>query len=144
MKKKCVISWCIFAVCLVATFVSRFFVDAQKVEYEEVEVKVLSAKTERGYDMQTHSSYEDHEVKVEYEGEIYELGNVFDTYTFHEGSKTTAYLFNGKLYANVEGVTSSTTVSTVYFAFLIGSFVMFFVAIMCSAAVLQQKLASGK
>ena len=142
MKKKVIAAWCIFVVCVIATVVLRFFVDAQEVEYEEVEVMVLSAETERGYDMQTHSSYEEHEVMVDYQGEMCELENVYDTYSYQVGRKTTAYLSNGRLFANVEGVSSSTPLFMVYFAFLVGCLVLFFVALCYTGKALQERLAA--
>jgi len=47
---------------------------------------------------------------------------------YSEGRTVTAYLAHGKLYANVEGVKTSTPIATVYFIFLFGSFAMLFVA----------------
>lgn len=139
MKKKCIIIWCSFVVCVIATVILRFFVDAQEVEYEEVEVKVLSANTERGYDYQTHSSYEKHEVMVEYNGESFQLENVYDTYSYQEGRTTKAYLSKGRLFANVEGVASSTPLAIAYFVFLFGSFILFIIGFVSIGGVIQEK-----
>ena len=53
----------------------------------------------------------------------------------------TASLSDGKLYANVEGITSSTPVAKVYFVFLGGSFVLLMVAATYSSKYSQQKKA---
>ena len=57
-------------------------------------------------------------------GENYELQNVYGAYPYSEGRPTTAYLSNGKLYANVEGVQTSTSAANAYFAALFISFGM--------------------
>ena len=41
----------------------------------------------------------------------------------------TALLHDGKLYANIEGITSTTPVAMVYFVFLFGSFAMVCVSV---------------
>ena len=58
---------------------------------------------------------------MEYEGREYELQNVYNSYSYMPGRVTTAYLHDGKLYANVAGITSTTPVATVYFVFLFAS-----------------------
>ena len=116
MKKKAILSWCAFAVCLIATVVMWFVVNAQEIEYEEVSVSVLSAQTTQLTKKSTGAHYDFYEITVEYNGKTYELENAHNTYQYPEGTTVKAYLANnGRLYANIEGVSSSTPLATVYF-----------------------------
>lgn len=140
MKKKSIILWCAFAVCLIATVVLWFAVGAQDIEYEEVEVRVLSAKQYHN----GRNSGPRYEVMVEYNGETYELENVHNTYQYPEGRVVKAYLTNnGRLFANTEGVNTSTPLATVYFVCLFGSFGLLVVSASYTAKAKQEKTASG-
>ena len=104
MNKKTVILMGVgFVVSLVLTIVFRIFMDNQNLEYEEVQVRVVSA------DAGTTR------VKTRYSS------NTITNYNVK------AYLSNGKLYANVEGVNTSTPVAYVYFGFMIASFLLLMV-----------------
>ena len=143
MKKKSIISWCIFVVCLIATVVLWFMVDAQDVEYEEVEARVVSAATKQVKNRSNGTTYDFYEVMVDYNGKTVELENVHNTYQYPQGKMVTAYLANnGRLFANIEGVSSSTPLATVYFVFLFGSFIMIFVALYYTGKANQEKMAS--
>ena len=86
MNKKTVILMGVgFVVSLVLTIVFRILMDDQNLEYEEVQVR--------------------------YDGETYDLENVHSLSGYSEGRTVKAYLSNGKLYANVEGVNTSTPVA---------------------------------
>ncbi len=138
MKKKAILLWCIFAVCLIFTVVMRFAIDAQEIEYEEVEVRVLSAVTKHHRGAQLVS----YEVMVEYNGETYKLENVYNTYQYPQGATVKAYLANnGRLFANIAGVSTSTPLAKIYFGCLYGSFGLLFVAAIYSAKVKQEKMA---
>ena len=143
MKKKSIILWCIFVVCLITTVVLWFQVNAQDVEYEEVEARVVSAVTKQVRNRSNGTTYDFYEVMVDYNGEIVELENVHNTYQYPQGKTVKAYLTNnGRLFANVEGVSSSTPLATVYFVFLFGSFIMLFVAAIYSSKAKQERMAS--
>jgi len=81
---------------------------------------------------------------VEFEGKEYELRNVHSAASYYKGQKVKAYLSNDKLYANVEGVKTSTPIATIYFIFLFGSFGMLFVAAMYTGKLSQKKLEDKK
>lgn len=120
MKKKAIILWCVFSVCLIATVVLWFAVNAQKIEYEEVEVRVLSAELER-HNGGVWGSSTRNKVMVDYKGETYKLENSHNLYP--QGGIIKAYLANnGRLFANIEGIKTSTLIAKVYFAFLYISF----------------------
>lgn len=116
---------------IVATVLLRGPMDNADVEYGEVKVTVVSSETRQttvrtGYSRSTMTEYD---IKVLYMGKEYDLKNAHNAYSYREGSTVTAYLSNGRMYANVEGVQTSTPVATAYFVALIGSFVLFFVFI---------------
>ena len=141
MNKKIVILLGVgFVVSLVLTIVFRIRMDNQNLEYEEVQVRVVSAGTESvrvrtGYSSSTTTKYD---VIVQYEGRNYNLENVHGLSGYSEGRTVKAYLSNGKLYANVEGVNTSTPVAYAYFGFLIASFILF-MAFACSIPYLFKK-----
>lgn len=140
MKKKAVLAWCAFLVCLIATVIMWFVVDSQEIEYEEVKVRVVSAETKQLKNRSPGTYYDFYEVKVSYKGETYELENVHNTYQYPQGSTVTAYLANnGRLFANLEGISSTTPLATVYFVCLFGSFGLLFVAAICSGKAKQEK-----
>lgn len=140
MKKKANLLWCAFAVCLIATVVMWFVVDAQEIEYEEVEVRVLSAVTKQHRNYSTGAYYDYHEVTVEYNSETFELENAHNTYQYPQGATVKAYLANnGRLFANIEGVSSTTPLATVYFVCLFGSFGLLLVAVIYSGKAKQEK-----
>lgn len=123
MKKKAILLWCAFAVCLIATVVMWFAVNKQEIEYEEVEVRVLSAVYARKY-FSRHRSYV---VTVEYNGGTYKLENAYNSYP--QGATVKGYLAdNGRLFANIAGVSTSTPLAKVYFVCLYGSFGLLLVA----------------
>ena len=131
---------------IVATVLLRGPMANADVEYEEVKVTVVSAEKNTttirtGYSRSTTTSYD---IVVSYMGKNYDLKNAHDTYSYREGSTVTAYLSNGKLYANVEGVRNSTFAATAYFVALIGSLVMFFIFICTWANVAQNKRRAQK
>ena len=116
---------------VILTVLLRVFMDRADVSYTEVEVQVVSAGTVNTTVKVGHARTKmtEYEIIVNYEGENYELQNAHDAYSYPEGSTVTAYLSNGELYANIEGVQTSTPVATAYFVGLFGSFILFFVTL---------------
>ncbi len=131
-KKKAILMWLVFIVCVISTITLRYISDSEQVQYEEVPATVISAQKKTLKNRSTGSTYTSYEVFVEYDGEEYELKNAHSAYEYPSGKKITAYLSRGSLYANTEGVQSSTPIFYAYFAFLVGSVVMLGVAINAS------------
>lgn len=129
MKKKAMLMWILFVVCVIGTVGLRYLSDRQNVEYEEVTATVISAQERVIENRKTNSSYTSYDITVEYEGEEYALKNAHNVYEYRSGREITAYLSRGNLYANIEGVESSTPLFYAYFAFLVASVVMLGVAI---------------
>lgn len=123
MKKKAMLLWILFVICVIATVGLRYLFDRQDVAFEEVTATVLSAEERVLENRKTNTSYTSYDITVEYEGKEYALKNAYNVYQYPTGKDVTAYLSRGKLYANVEGVESSTPLFYAYFVFLVASFV---------------------
>ena len=96
-------------------------------EYTEVKATVVSSDNiVRKVLGKRQTQYE---VVVEYEGQEYKLKNTHSSAAYIPGKEVTALLHDGKLYANIEGITSTTPVAMVYFVFLFGSFAMVCVSV---------------
>ncbi len=123
MKKKSRLIWCAFAVCLIGMIILRIVMELQNVKYQEVQATVVSAETKHIRKWRSSDTYDIYEVRVTYKGKVHELGNAFKSYQYSPGQKVKAYLSNGRLYANLDGVKTSTPVAKCYFACLYGSFI---------------------
>lgn len=133
-------------ICIAAAVLLREPMANAALDYTEVSARVLSSETNTttvrsGNTRSTRTTYD---VFVSYMGEEYELKNAHNSYSYRKGATVTAYLSNGKLYANIEGIRSSTPVAYAYYAALIGSFVMFLITICLWANAAQQKRNSKK
>lgn len=141
MKNKVLIFWIVFVVCLCGTIGLWFAMNNQDLEYEEVEVTVLSAKTEQVRNRKTGGTTNFYKIEVRYNGKTYDLENAHNTYMYPEGKTVKAYFANDRIFADTDGVKTSTSVSTIYFIFLFGSFIMLFVAATYSGKLAQEKKA---
>lgn len=118
--------WIITVVCLILTVVFWFLMNKVEVDYEEVTAIVTDTSSKTVVNKKTGSRTTFYEVKVKYEGKEYELQNVHGLAGYSEGKNVKALLSNGKLYANVEGIKSTSPVAIIYFIFLFGTFGMVF------------------
>ena len=141
MKKPVVIAlWVICVLLIVGIVPTRYAMDhAATPDYEEVQATVVSSETTQVVNKKTGSKTNFYDVKVSYNGKVYDLINVHNAYSYIEGSKTTALLSGDKLYANVEGIETSTPMAKAYFVCLIGGFVMLLVAASAQSKYSQQK-----
>lgn len=137
MNKKVLVMWIITAACLILAIVFWFLMNNAEINYEEVKATVTDTSSRTVVNKQTGSRTTFYEVKVEYEDKEYDLKNVHGLTGYSEGRTVKAYLSNGNLYANVEGIKSTTPVAIVYFVFLFGTFIMFFVSVTYMAKVKQ-------
>lgn len=106
--------------CLVATVGLRFAMERQTVNYVEVSVVVKNSETR--YSKVGKSRISTKVVTVEYMGKTRKLENVHSSAAYIRGQTVKAYLSNNKLYANVEGITSTTPLAKLYFVFLFSCF----------------------
>lgn len=140
MKNKVSIMWIITATCFVLTIVFWFLMNNTKIEYKEVVAIVTNTSTREVINKKTNNRTLFYEVKVEYEGKEYELQNVHGLAGYYKGKSVRAFLSNDKLYANEEGIKSTSPIAIVYFIFLFGTFGM----IMASATCMSKEKAKKK
>jgi len=95
-----------------------------EVKYEEVTATVTNTSTKEVVNKKTNNRTTFYEVKVKYKGQEYVLQNVHGLAGYYKGKSVKALLANNKLYANVEGIKSTSPVAIVYFIFLFGTFGM--------------------
>jgi len=124
MKNKVAIMWIITVICLILTIAFWFLMNRAEVKYEEVIAIVTNTSVKEVINKNTQNRTTFYEVKVEYNGKEYELQNVHGLSGYYEGKSVTALLANDKLYANVEGIKSTSPVAIIYFVFLFGTFGM--------------------
>ncbi len=124
MKNKVTIMWIITAICLILTIVFWFLTNKAEVNYEEVTAIVTDTSSSEVINRKIGSRTVSYKVKVMYEGKEYDLQNVHSLVGYSKGSSVKALLSDGKLYANVEGIKSSSPVAIIYFVFLFGTFGM--------------------
>ena len=127
MSKKTIILMIVTVLCITATVMLKKAVDNSEPEYTEVKALVLSS--ESVYKKILGKKQLFHEVIVIYQGQEYELENAHNNYSFVPGRQVTAYLSGEKLYANIEGVKTSTGLATTYFVCLFASFAMVIVSL---------------
>ncbi|MDE5995556.1 MAG: penicillin-binding protein [Eubacterium sp.] len=143
MKTKVIVSWVICIILLVGIAPTRIAMDkAATPDYEEVKATVVSSETTQVVNKKTGSKTNFYDVKVSYNGKVYDLINVHNAYSYVEGREVTALLSGDKLYANVEGIQTNTPMAKAYFVCLIGGFVMLMVALMAQSKYSQQKKAA--
>lgn len=107
-------------ICLICTVGLRLAMDRQTVDYVEVSVVVKNSETR--YSKVGKSRMSTKVVTVEYMGKTRKLENVHSSAAYIRGKTVKAYLSNNKLYANVEGITSTTPLAKLYFVFLFSNF----------------------
>lgn len=127
MKTKAIISVVALLLCIAVTVGLRIANDRADTAYDEVKVTVVSSETTKKKVLTRWQTV--YEVIVSYEGKDHELKNTHGTYDYLPGQEATAFLSGGELYANVEGVRTSTPLATVYFVFLFASFGMIVVTL---------------
>lgn len=127
IKRYATLSAIVMLLCIIATVGLRIAVDHASTDYREVQVTVVSSETKQVKVMGQRQTV--YEVIVRYEGQRHELKNVHGTAAYRPGGEVTAFLSGGELYANIEGVKTSTPLAMVYFGFLFASFAMVIVTV---------------
>lgn len=127
--KKVWICGVLTVLCIAAAVFLRISMDKVELDYEEVNAMVLSSSTQKTTVSTKYSSSDisTHKIQVMYDGKKYDLKNAHDSYSYREGKMVTAYLANGKMYANIEGVRNATPTGIAYFVALFGSIGMFII-----------------
>ena len=124
MKNKVALMWGLTIVCFILTVIFWFLMNNQNISYEEVMATVTNTSSREVVNKKTHNKTTFNTVMVKYEGKEYELHNVHTLTGYYKGKSVKALLSNNKLYANEEGIKSTSMVAIIYFIFLFGTFGM--------------------
>lgn len=118
-------------ICIIATVLLYKPRSDAELNYTKVQVQVVSSETvERTVRTKYSTTHQtEYEVVVRYNGQNYDLKNAHNSYSYRKGATVTAYLYNGSLYANEEGVRSASPLGIAYSVALVGSFVMLMVTL---------------
>lgn len=139
-KKLSIISGVLLVVFFVMAVAFYVLSNNQHLSYEVVEVNVISAHSANPL-----SKTDSDRVVVEYNGKNYEVENLRtnETLKYHTyiSSKNLAkaYFSNGKIYANIEGIRSTTVIGTIYFVFFFGTLILIFTTAMLVGCVIEAK-----
>ena len=139
-KKLSIISGVLLVVFFVMAVAFYVLSNNQHLSYEVVEVNVISAHSANPL-----SKTDSDRVVVEYNGKNYEVENLRtnETLKYHTylSSKkpAKAYFSNGKIYANIEGIRSTTVIGTIYFVFLFGTLILIFTTAILVGCVVEAK-----
>ncbi len=139
-KTKIRLLWLAFVISVIGAIIFWFQMDKASLNYDEVKVTVVSSETKKVKNKQTGNTTDFYEVKVLYEGETKDLENVHNAYSYTKGKQVTAYLSNNRLFANIEGVKTSTPMAMIYYVFLFGSFILLFAAAIYTSKVKTTKI----
>lgn len=124
----------LFIVCLVTTVYLNIQTGGQNIDESKIQKVKCTVTNVEEYAVRVNGTrITNYKCYATYNGKEYEVHNVIEKYKFVEGRTADVLLYKGKLYANMEGITSSTGLATVYFVFLFGTvgvFVLMINAIM--------------
>ena len=131
---------------IVGTVYFRIEMDNAELDYTEVQAMVVSSETvtKTVRSRYSTSTIKEYEIVVRYEGKDYDLINAHDSYSYREGSIVKVLMANNKMYANEEGIRTTSYVGTAYFVGLIGSFILFMVTLCVWAQVAQNRKRAKK
>ncbi len=139
-KKLSIISGVLLGVFFVMAVVFYVLNNNEHLSYEVVEVNVISAHSANPL-----SKTDSDRVVVEYNGKNYEVENLRtnETLKYHtyisSKNPAKAYFSNGKIYANIEGIRTTTVIGTIYFVFLFGTLILIFTTAVLVGCVVEAK-----
>lgn len=139
-KKLSIISGVLLVVFFVMAVAFYVLSNNQHLSYEVVEVNVISAHSANPL-----SKTDSDRVVVEYNGKNYEVENLRtnETLKYHTYLTTkkpaNTYFSNGKIYANIEGIRTTTVIGTIYFVFLFGTLILIFTTAILVGCVVEAK-----
>jgi energy-coupling factor transporter transmembrane protein EcfT len=139
-KKLSIISGVLLGVFFVMAVVFYVLNNNEHLSYEVVEVNVISAHSANPL-----SKTDSDRVVVEYNGKNYEVENLRtnETLKYHtyisSKNPAKAYFSNGKIYANIEGIRTTTVIGTIYFVFLFGTLILIFTTAILVGCVVEAK-----
>ena len=139
-KKLSIISGVLLVVFFVMAVAFYVLSDNQHLSYKVVQVNVISVHSANPL-----SKIDRDRVVVEYNGNNYEVENLRtnETLKYHTYLSTknpaNAYFSKGKIYANIEGIRTTTVIGTIYFVFLFGTLILIFTTAVLVGCVVEAK-----
>ena len=139
-KKLSIISGVLLVVFFVMAVAFYVLSDNQHLSYKVVQVNVISVHSANPL-----SKTDRDRVVVEYNGNNYEVENLRtnETLKYHTYLSTknpaNAYFSKGKIYANIEGIRTTTVIGTIYFVFLFGTLILIFTTAVLVGCVVEAK-----
>ncbi|MDD3222633.1 MAG: hypothetical protein EOM34_00370 [Clostridia bacterium] len=108
----------ILCIVFLAGGIATYILNANETyNYTKVQAVVTNCESDDG----TFGRHRKPTVTVRYNGEDYKLQNVLqESWYYYQGRQVDAYAADGKLYANIEGIRSTSTLGKIYFVFLFG------------------------
>ncbi|MBE5922904.1 MAG: hypothetical protein E7271_00360 [Lachnospiraceae bacterium] len=144
-KKLSIVSGILLAVFLLMAVVFYVLSYNQHLSYKVVQVNVISVDIANPL-----SKIDKDKVVVEYNGKNYEVENLMtnETLKYHtylnSQKPADAYFANGRIFANVDGIRTTTVIGMIYFVFLFGTLILIFTtAILIGCVVEANKREKG-
>ena len=139
-KKLSIVSVILLAVFFLMTVAFYVLSHNQHLSYKVVQVNVISVDIKNPL-----NKIDKDKVVVEYNGKSYEVENLMtnETLKYHtylsSQKPADAYLANGRIFANVDGIRSTSMIGMIYFVFLFGTLILIFTTAILIGCVVEAK-----
>ena len=139
-KKLSIVSVILLAVFFLMTVAFYVLSHNQHLSYKVVRVNVISVDIKNPL-----NKIDKDKVVVEYNGKSYEVENLMtnETLKYHtylsSQKPADAYLANGRIFANVDGIRSTSMIGMIYFVFLFGTLILIFTTAILIGCVVEAK-----
>lgn len=139
-KKFSIVSAILLAVFFLMTVVFYVLSHNQILSYKVVQVNVISVDIENPL-----NKIDKDKVVVEYNGKNYEVENLMtnETLKYHtylsSQKPADAYFANGRIFANIDGIRSTSMIGIIYFVFLFGTLILIFTTAVLIGCVVEAK-----
>lgn len=139
-KKLSIVSVILLAVFFLMTVAFYVLSHNQHLSYKVVQVNVISVDIKNPL-----NKIDKDKVVVEYNGKSYEVENLMtnETLKYHtylsSQKPADAYFANGRIFANVDGIRSTSMIGMIYFVFLFGTLILIFTTAILIGCVVEAK-----
>ena len=139
-KKLSIVSVILLAVFFLMTVVFYVLSHNQHLSYKVVRVNVISVDIKNPL-----NKIDKDKVVVEYNGKSYEVENLMtnETLKYHtylsSQKPADAYFANGRIFANDDGIRSTSMIGMIYFVFLFGTIILIFTTAVLIGCVVEAK-----
>lgn len=139
-KKLSIVSVVLLAVFFLMTVAFYVLSHNQHLSYKVVQVNVISVDIKNPL-----NKIDKDKVVVEYNGKSYEVENLMtnETLKYHtylsSQKPACAYFANGRIFANVDGIRSTSMIGMIYFVFLFGTLILIFTTAILIGCIVEAK-----